>query len=244
MRGFTTRDTSAARLLAASAAAGCVALAAIGLAAAPQVVKINIYALADGTFDKDEFWALPSEPVTVTFANGDPFASHNIVFELDAGRQVASKVIGLGLSDKLTFVAPAILGDYPYYSSADDDRANGMTGTLHVGVQPSATPPPTTPVPGSPTSSRTPTVTRTPTGTRTPTNAGTPSAQASATGLESATATTTPTEAPPLHVYLPLALRLAAVPGGTGAPPETLRLGWRQLSPAQEDAVALVEPHG
>jgi len=146
-------------MVAALTAAVVVVLAALGVLAAPQDVAVEIVAQADGTFRPSEFWVLPGRTVTVTFTNGDPFGSHNIVFELDAGRVLQVNPIGLGRSERLVFPAPAALGDYVYYSSVGNDRQRGMEGYLRVGVRPTDTPP-------GPTE---PTATRTPTGAPSPT---------------------------------------------------------------------------
>jgi hypothetical protein len=145
----------------------------------------------------------PGELVTVTFANGDPFGQHNIVFELDAGRVVSCDPVGLGNSKKLSFLAPSILADYPYYSSVGADRPNGMTGTLHVGTQPTATPPPSAtaratgtarPSLTPPAGSRTPATATASPGVTTSSTAPTRTPSASATGGPGTPSSVPPTE--------------------------------------------------
>lgn len=202
MRQHQVRTTAAA-----VAAAALATLASLALRAAPAERRISIYAQTDGTFSVTEFWVDPREAVTVTFTNADGFFRlHNIVFELDAGRVVACDPVNLGNSQRLSFAAPAPLGDYPYYSSVGADRANGMTGTLHVGTPPSATPPPATAAP----TTRTPTRTRTPTATRTLTVTPGPSTgTASVTTATSTVGTAPPGSATPTLrlVHLPLLVR-------------------------------------
>lgn len=127
----------------------------LGVEAAPQDRRIEIVAQANARFNPREFWVQPGELVTVTFTNADPFGSHNIVFELEDGRVEQIAPIGFARSERLSFTAPPVLGDFPFYSSVGNDRERGFEGVLHTGDEPTATPPvsPT----GGGTATRTPT---------------------------------------------------------------------------------------
>jgi hypothetical protein len=59
-------------------------------------------------------------------------APHDITFELDDGRVVASPVIRGGETATLEFVAPTQPGQYVFYCSVGEHRARGMVGELTV----------------------------------------------------------------------------------------------------------------
>jgi len=119
--------------------------AAVGLAglswatrAAPAARVIEVEA-SEFKYVPQDLQVQAGEEITVTMRHvGAATVPHDIVFELDDNRRVASRRINGGQTDSVSFVAPAIAGDYVFFCSVGQHRARGMVGTLIV----SAGPPP------------------------------------------------------------------------------------------------------
>jgi|GEM_PF-5814169 len=81
-----------------------------------------------------EIVATPGEALDVQFKNVQ--GTHDIVFDLDAGRQEKTARIQAGSEASLKFNAPVTPGTYDYYCTVGMHRANGMFGTLVVAAPP------------------------------------------------------------------------------------------------------------
>lgn len=81
-----------------------------------------------------EIEATPGEALDVAFKNVQGF--HDIVFDLDAGRQAKTDRIQAGQTANVAFAAPATPGRYPFYCTVGMHRANGMEGVLIVTAPP------------------------------------------------------------------------------------------------------------
>jgi len=96
-------------------------------------------------YDPGELKLSPSSAVTVTLRHGgSEMTPHDIVFELDDGRRVASARITGGESDSVGFMTPAMSGSYVFYCSVDDHRSRGMEGRLVIDAAADDTPSPGT----------------------------------------------------------------------------------------------------
>lgn len=190
-------NSTASKAAVLAACLAVAALAADSVAAAPEQRRVNVFANTNNTFTPDEFQVDPGEEIRVELNNADYFGGrHDIVFELDGGRIVRSKVLTAFLqTDTIEFTAPTILGGYVYYSSVGSQRQQGMEGTMWVGDPPTAT--------------EDPEVTATPTdepeSTATVTNAPTATATISGDTATPPTSTPTPTPVDEFIVLLPLA---------------------------------------
>ncbi len=81
-----------------------------------------------------EIAATPGEALDVQFKNVQ--GTHDIVFDLDGGRQAKSARIQTGATESVKFDAPVAPGTYAYYCTVGMHRANGMEGTLVVAAPP------------------------------------------------------------------------------------------------------------
>ncbi len=81
-------------------------------------------------YDPNEIEAAPGESLDIAFKNVQGF--HDIVFDLDGGRQAKTDRIQAGQTANVAFDAPVAPGRYPFYCTVGMHRANGMEGVLVV----------------------------------------------------------------------------------------------------------------
>lgn len=86
---------------------------------------------ANPTFDPSKVEVKAGTLLKVTFQNTDlnPLGAHN--WKLDKVEGAATKVVGQGGSETITFTAPAP-GEYAYYCAVPGHRGFGMEGKLIV----------------------------------------------------------------------------------------------------------------
>ncbi len=94
-------------------------------------------------FEPSVITATARSAISVTLESAQGL--QDIVFDLGGGRQVASAEVAMGRTTQVGFTAPAIPGDYAFYSTVSGNRARGMEGRLHIepvrSLPPTAAPP-------------------------------------------------------------------------------------------------------
>lgn len=114
------------------------------VAAATQPLSVTVDA-SEFAFAPSEIRAPASAAISLTLRNIGA-APHDIVFELDGGREARTPRINGGQEAALMFDAPAAAGEYVFYCSVGNHRQRGMEGKLVVeGGAPTEPPPPATP---------------------------------------------------------------------------------------------------
>lgn len=114
------------------------------VAAATQPLSVTVDA-SEFAFAPSEIRAPASAAISLTLKNIGA-APHDIVFELDGGREARTPRINGGQEAALMFDAPAAAGEYVFYCSVGNHRQRGMEGKLVIeGAAPTEVPPPATP---------------------------------------------------------------------------------------------------